>query len=426
MDYLKGQSLSNVLRTTGPMSEDAALQYIRPVADALRYVHSRNRLHLDIKPANIMVTDDGRVILIDFGSSKQYDEVNGENSSTLRGMTPGYAPPEQMSHKMTHFLPASDIYALGATFYRLLTDKLIPDATERISGEPVEPLPSTISDTTRAAIYSALNLNKNQRPQTIDEFLQLLDIDPATPTPPVPPIPADPEPPIPIDFDDDKPRRRQSKKWLTIIGILLLTCIATGAILYLTKTDTPAPTPPKTVPENVPTRVADVTLSTPGINAHIVAPDTPATPATPATSDNSYNSDNTTGTKATPAASTKAIENPRTTSTFEPAGGSEPVKTNFDFIGDYHDDLAAVKDYNGKWGFINKKGNEVIPFSYGSAGKFKNGKATVTTTPNGKEISIDKNGNQVVDKPKSDKEQKAAVENAFGVPHQVHPRGKTL
>ena len=67
--------------------------------------------------------------LIDFGASKQYDEVDGENTSTLLGKTPGYAPIEQMGNTVRTFTPATDIYALGATIYKCLTCNTPPDAT---------------------------------------------------------------------------------------------------------------------------------------------------------------------------------------------------------------------------------------------------------------------------------------------------------
>ncbi|MGM9860860.1 MAG: serine/threonine protein kinase, partial [Muribaculaceae bacterium] len=111
MDFIKGRSLADIVHQEGPMSEARALGYIRQVCAALNYVHSQNRLHLDIKPQNIMVDGADRAILIDFGASKQYDEESGENTSSLLGLTPGYAPPEQSSQDLQHFYPATDIYA---------------------------------------------------------------------------------------------------------------------------------------------------------------------------------------------------------------------------------------------------------------------------------------------------------------------------
>lgn len=176
MDYIEGQSLDEIVKNTGPLPESQAVKYIRQMCDALKYVHSHNRLHLDIKPANIMI-DSGTdyAVLIDFGASKQYDEVGGENTSTLLGKTPGYAPPEQMANNVVKFTPATDIYAFGATFYKILMGITPPDASLLISGEPMRPLPSKVSRNIRDAIISAMQLNKKTRPQSIDEFLAILD-----------------------------------------------------------------------------------------------------------------------------------------------------------------------------------------------------------------------------------------------------------
>ena len=180
MDYIDGESLKDRMRRLGHgMSEAEALGYIRQVCDALAYVHSTGRLHLDIKPGNIMIDRSGRAILIDFGVSKQYDAESGENHSTLLGVTPGYSSPEQKSGEMKHFSPASDIYSLGATLFNLLTGKVISTTDLRISGEPLPPLPADITTATLQAIEAALQLEKDRRPQSIAEFLEILNGAPA-------------------------------------------------------------------------------------------------------------------------------------------------------------------------------------------------------------------------------------------------------
>ena len=184
MDYIDGESLAGRLKRTGrPMSESEALGYIRQAAEALSYVHSKGRLHLDIKPGNIMIDRQGRAILIDFGVSKQYDD-DGQNNSTLLASTPGYAPPEQRAGGLKYFTPASDIYSLGATLYALLTNTTPPSATDRSAGIALKPLPNNISQPTRQAIQAALNLNVTQRPASILPFLALLNTPITTPPPP--------------------------------------------------------------------------------------------------------------------------------------------------------------------------------------------------------------------------------------------------
>lgn len=174
MDYIDGLSLNDMVKRDGPMSEQKALGYIQQVASALQYVHSQNRLHLDIKPGNIMVDSKDNAYLIDFGASKQYDEEGGENTSTLMGKTPGYAPLEQMGNDVVKFLPSTDIYALGATLYKLVSGVTPPSASLLASGETLDEMPSTISEATQNAIIAAMRTNKMKRPQSIPEFLNMI------------------------------------------------------------------------------------------------------------------------------------------------------------------------------------------------------------------------------------------------------------
>lgn len=177
MEYIDGRSLNDIVKERGVLSEAEAVGYIRQIADALKYVHSLNRLHLDVKPGNIIVDNSGKAILIDFGASKHYDDETGENNSTLMGVnTPGYAPIEQCTQSFTVFSPATDIYALGATLYKLLTGITPPDANQLLGEEAfLQPLSASISAPTRKAVHAAMALKRKDRPQSIDEFCALLD-----------------------------------------------------------------------------------------------------------------------------------------------------------------------------------------------------------------------------------------------------------
>ncbi|MCM1111109.1 MAG: serine/threonine protein kinase, partial [Clostridium sp.] len=96
MDYIEGESLSEMVRRGGPLTESRAIGYIEKVGEALEYVHAQRINHLDIKPANIMVRrSDDTPILIDFGLSKQYDTEGNQTSTTPVGISHGYAPMEQ-------------------------------------------------------------------------------------------------------------------------------------------------------------------------------------------------------------------------------------------------------------------------------------------------------------------------------------------
>lgn len=221
MDYIEGCSLSEIVKKS-PLSEQRALDYIRQVGNALQYVHANNRLHLDVKPANIMITAQGKAVLIDFGASKQYDEENGENTSTLMGRTLGYAPPEQMGNDVSRFTPATDIYSLGATLYKALTGITPPAANMLISGEPLQPLPKEVSTATRNAVEAAMKLNKKQRPQSVSDFIGIIDGNSCEQDETV------------LIVDDKKPEHPQIKKgkptslYVTLILVLLAIAVFVG------------------------------------------------------------------------------------------------------------------------------------------------------------------------------------------------------
>lgn len=177
MDYIDGQSLDAFISKHGRLDEKLALGYICQIASALKFVHAHNRLHLDVKPQNIMIDKNGKAILIDFGVSKQYDEVNGENTSTLLGHTPGYAPIEQSGNSVADFSPSTDIYSLGATLYKALTGETPVPANLRASGKKLLQLPANVTPCTRVAVEKSMQLILEKRPQNIDAFLSLLNGD---------------------------------------------------------------------------------------------------------------------------------------------------------------------------------------------------------------------------------------------------------
>ena len=176
MEYLSGGSLSDRIPADG-LPESEALGYIRQVCDALSYIHGRKILHLDIKPSNILFRKADEAVLIDFGISKHYEESGGnQTSSTPVGVSRGYAPLEQYkSGGVSQFTPATDIYSLGATLYKLLTGQTPPDADE-VNEDGLPPLPSSVSFSVRMAVEKAMSPRRKDRPQDLDEFLNLLDV----------------------------------------------------------------------------------------------------------------------------------------------------------------------------------------------------------------------------------------------------------
>lgn len=127
MEYVDGEDMNSYLKNHH-LSEDEAIAIIQDVANALKYMHEeQHMLHLDLKPGNIMRRkSDGHIFLIDFGLSKHYGENGNPDTSTTIGLgTEGFAPLEQgtRTNGRNDFLPTIDIYALGATLFKLLTGR---------------------------------------------------------------------------------------------------------------------------------------------------------------------------------------------------------------------------------------------------------------------------------------------------------------
>jgi len=178
MDYVDGENLSDRLKRTGkPMTEQEVREILPQILYALKAVHDAGIWHLDLKPANIMLTKEGQVKLIDFGASKQFNtQKGGATTSTAISYTNGYAPREQMEQNYDKFGPWTDIYALGATLYNLLTNKRPPlptDIDDDISEDKHEalPFPDIVSLGTKSLVLMMLNTNRLQRPQSIDALI---------------------------------------------------------------------------------------------------------------------------------------------------------------------------------------------------------------------------------------------------------------
>ena len=174
MEFINGTTLD---KEPEKLSEELALEYIKQVGQALMVVHDRGLLHRDIRPGNIIIrAGKPEAVLIDFGLALDFNAIR--TSTRPEEMTVGYAPIESYKNQLQRDT-YTDIYSLGATLYFLLTHK-IPTAAEereRESGKglinPKEYNPS-ISDTTNAAILSAMEFESHKRPKSIQEwFLQL-------------------------------------------------------------------------------------------------------------------------------------------------------------------------------------------------------------------------------------------------------------
>ena len=178
MEFVDGRNLDDYIAAEGPMKEADALAAVKKIGEALEYMHSRHMLHLDIKPKNIMRRPDGSFKVIDFGLSKIIGaDGESESSSNIGLGTPGFAPLEQATYRPDGSFPATlDIYALGATLFKMLTGYRPAEPTLILNqGFPLADLQKAgVSEPTVKAIRKAMALASAERYQTVGQFLAAL------------------------------------------------------------------------------------------------------------------------------------------------------------------------------------------------------------------------------------------------------------
>jgi serine/threonine protein kinase len=224
MEYVAGENLLKWVEKRGILSESEALNYIRKVGEALIIVHEKGLLHRDIKPENIMVRDNQDAVLIDFGLARSF--IPDCTQQITVELTQGFAPPEQYD-RFGKFAQYTDVYALAATLYYLLTKTSPTGADLRRLKHPLKsPLQinSCISDQVNEAILQGMEMDAIKRPQSVQEWLAML------PQPPIrnerpkrvvlPTIPSPQPPPQPVKLISAKgvdyrklDRLLASEKW---------------------------------------------------------------------------------------------------------------------------------------------------------------------------------------------------------------------
>ena len=260
MQYIEGMSLDSFIASKGRVSAEDTILIAAQIGQALSYMHQRHMLHLDLKPGNIMLDKQGQVHLIDFGLSKQYDSNGEPESSTSIGMgTPGYAPIEQANRmgQGKQFQATIDVYAFGATVYKMLTGRRPDDASVILNeGFPFGFLQQLgVQQNMINAVQRAMAPQRNARFQTVTEFVQALDdgrtipysapdltqidntiIASAEPTQPIRPSrpsqPSQPSSATPSPNDEEL-APSTSKLAMKQIMVVLCVCMAAAMVLFL-------------------------------------------------------------------------------------------------------------------------------------------------------------------------------------------------
>lgn len=171
MSYLEGLTLKDYLaRQGGQIPFPQALAILMPVMDALRAVHQVGLLHRDISPDNIFLTRDRQVKLIDFGAARAALGAHSRSLSVI--LKPGYAPPEQYGTQGRQG-PWTDVYAVGATLYQMLTGEMPPEAPDRLYQDTLKPPTAYGADlpqTAELALFKALAVRMEQRFQSVADL----------------------------------------------------------------------------------------------------------------------------------------------------------------------------------------------------------------------------------------------------------------
>ena len=170
MPFVEGTTLKRMVEKDGPMEYEIAVNYMVQICEALKYIHSKDILHRDVTPDNVIVTPEQKIVLIDFGSARKFIDNKTQRQTTI--VKPGYAPLEQHSARSRKGA-FTDIYSVGAVFYYLLTGERPIDATERVlekMAEPIELNPN-IPLQINSIIMKAMEMDGEKRYQSAQELI---------------------------------------------------------------------------------------------------------------------------------------------------------------------------------------------------------------------------------------------------------------
>ncbi|MGB7711612.1 MAG: WG repeat-containing protein [Microcoleus sp.] len=346
MDYIDGGNLADRVVQKGILPEDEALIYIEQIGEALTVVHQQGLLHRDIKPQNIMLRQGKKeAVLIDFGIAREFTPNLTQTHTQF--LTDGYAPIEQY-YKRNKRGAYTDIYALAATLYSLLTGVVPVSAFDRESGVPLEPpkrLNPKISDQINQAILKGMALKPHNRPQSMDDWLKMLGI--AT----VPVYPQSMIATVPVS-----PKLKPAPIFLFGMGMLM--ALGSAVIVRLS---------------NIPVVTSTQPSYPVSVESLIVIP--------PQFDDSSSFYEGLASVKI----NNKWGSIDKT--------GNVVIQPQFDDVYDFLEGLATVR-INNKYGYIDKTGKMITPLQFDHAYYFNEGLAAVKI--NNKYGYIDKSGKMII------------------------------
>lgn len=223
MEFLDGGSLADYVKKHGALSVGAAKKILKPVADAVAFLHCNRITHLDIKPGNIMFRSNGDPVLIDFGLAKHYDR-RGNATTTVRTLaySAGFSPAEQYVG-LKQFSPQSDVYALAATFANMLTGKTPPEAIDLEFS--LNDWSVCLPEEVRPAVVHAMAYSRKDRTLSVCDFVkELYGNEPSVVEKPVSQPAA--EPTVESKTEVIGEGKKSTKKWWIIAA-----CVAVAAVV---------------------------------------------------------------------------------------------------------------------------------------------------------------------------------------------------
>jgi len=335
MDYIEGQSLEEIMAMhPGGLDEPTVFGWADQLLSALEYIHQHGLVHRDVKPANIRVTPEGQVFLVDFGLVKVFDPASPKTATAVRGLgTPQYAPPEQYDAELGHTEPRSDLYALGATMYHLLTGEPPATVTRRVSNpsafRTLRAINPSISPEVERVILRAMEVPIAKRFASASDMrsaLKLARVRPAN-------NPVDTSQ-LPAAELMRLRRRNRRKRWLGIAAgllILLILCATAFAVagpgLISTPTFTPTSTSTAVPPTNTATRTPTATPTLIPATNTATATFTPSSTATATASATPTPTPSATRRRVTPTRTPTRVISPTFTNTSERGEPKTPIPT---------------------------------------------------------------------------------------------------
>lgn len=228
MQFLKGQDVKQIMKNQGRLEYETAREMIIAICDTLEPVHRRGIIHRDISPDNIFITEEGEIKLLDFGAARYESAMNSKSLSVI--LKKGFAPEEQYRSRGQQG-GWTDVYALAATFYKMVTGVTPQDSMERSIQDDLQ-LPSAlgveIPTNVEAAIIKALGVRRENRTQSAQEFrTDLMDANLK----------------VPHAKPKEKPKEKpENNSWMKVmIGVVIVTLLGGVAIIERSQTSSTTP-----------------------------------------------------------------------------------------------------------------------------------------------------------------------------------------